>query len=705
MATQAIQPTARIEPVVAATPSRAHNAPGTQPSTASSRKTRGGSTIRSAARKSGQSLDQIYPDLFKPTNRATFKDLLSETENIRVFYPWVAANPPSATEMIRMKNKVDYRIRQVLFVFCSTKPLGRIVADACPDISNTSRTFSDLYGYAQRMSANFKHRLLYQQMYGLARTWLDDFGKTDFRLDPRIHIDSWQYGEGYQDFSEADLEHTKRWIYSRVDATLFRVVFKQWAPILDWENTFGKRHKKPFYYLKIMFATMMKEVAFVVISEEIMNQGRQWRPNIMTGWKRDDTQRRICDRVFDSLAAFENFEDIELDHFTWLPAGGSLQEPNEDLVIAHSELLNQHIISNSPPPGSESDGPSSARDSPRRKTTQRPPRHHIQRPASTDTTDFFDMPYAMSAPKTKDTAKPQPTSRGHPRTDDGPRSIGTRGKQIIVSDHEQDDDDDCMLVDDDEDIFRDSQQHAKLTDKRANTSPGYDEDEQPLLRAASIEYSPHIVAAVDDQRARRGSAGPSVQGIQAARAPLIAPSFGNAPTGILGASSGVRSGVIQPIARSFMGGSAAYQDAETPVPLPHIPGFSQPTGTIPPSLQGITRTTSKRMSPPPPSRSGSGTGLVRLSQSRIPVPVIPTSGTGSVHGRSPVQQPTQQSTAFSATVNVATIESIPTAKTSPTGSTAGDSTSTAQATSVTRTSSRNRRKSQRALEADGNTQT
>jgi hypothetical protein len=191
MVTQAIQPTAHVEPVVVATPSRTHNAPGTQPSTASSRRTRGGSTIRSAAKKSGQSLDQIYPDLFKPTNRATFKDLLSETENIRVFYPWVAANPPSATDMTRMKNKVDYRVRQVFFVFCSTKPLGRIVADACPDISNTSMTFSDLYGYAQRMSANFKHRLLYQQMYGLARTWLDDFGKTDFRLDPRIHIDSW----------------------------------------------------------------------------------------------------------------------------------------------------------------------------------------------------------------------------------------------------------------------------------------------------------------------------------------------------------------------------------------------------------------------------------------------------------------------------------------------------------------------------------
>ncbi|KAK4118556.1 hypothetical protein N657DRAFT_651105 [Parathielavia appendiculata] len=688
MATQAIQPTALIEPVVAATPSSTHNTSGTQPSTASSRKTRGGSTIRSAARKSGQSLDQIYPDLFKPTNRATFKDLLSETENIRVFYPWVAANPPSATEMTMMKNKVDYRIRQVLFVFCSTKPLGRIVVDACPDISNTSSTFSNLYGYAQRMSANFKHRLLYQQMYGLARTWLDDFG--------------------YQDFSGADLEHTKRWIYSRVDATLFKVVFKQWAPILDWENTFGKRYKKPFYYLKIMFATMMKEVAFVVISEEIMNQGRQWRPTIMTGWKRDDTQRRICDKVFDSLAAFENFEDIELNHFTWLPAGSSLQEPNEDLVIAHSELLNQHIISNSPPPGSESDEPSSARDSPRRKTTQRPPRHHIQRPASTDTTDSFGMPYAMSAPKTKDTAKPQPTSHGHPQTDDGPRNIGTRGKQIIVSDHEQDDDDDCMLVDDDEDIFRDSQQHAKLTDKRASTSPGYDEDDQPLLRAASIKYSPHIVAAVDDQRARRGSAGPSVRGIQAARTPLVAPSFSDAPTGLLGASRGIHSGVIhviQPITRSFMGGSAAYQDAETPVPLPHIPSFSQPTGSIPPSFQGITRTPSKRMSPPPPSRSGWGTGLVRLSHSRILVPAIPTSGTGSVHGRSPVQRPTQQSTAFSATVNVATIESIPTAKTSPTGSTAGGSTSTAQATSVTRTSSRNRRISQRALEADGNTQT
>ena len=638
MAAQAIRPTAHIEPIVSATRSRTHNAPGTQANnTASSRKTRGGSTIRSAAKKPGQSLDQIYPGLFKPTNRATFKDLVSETENIRVFYPWVDANPPSATDMTRMKNKVDYRVRQVFFVFCSTKPLGRIVSDACPDISNTSKTFSDLYGYVQRMSANFKHRLLYQQMYGLARTWLDDFGKTDFRLDPRIHIDSWQYGEGYQDFNKADLEHTKRWIYNRIDATLFRVIFKQWAPILDWENTFGKRHNKPFYYLKIMFATMMKEVAFVVISEEIMNEGRQWRQTIMTGWKRDDTQRRICDRVFDSLAAFESFKDIELDHFTWLPAGDSLQEPNEDLVMAHSELLNQHIISNSSPPGSDNDEAPSPRDSPRRKITQRPPRHQTQRPAPTDTAGFFGMPYATSTPKTKDTAKPQPTSHGHPRADDGPGSIDTRGKQIIISDDEQEDD---------EDIFSYSQQHEKLTDERASTSPGYDEDDQPLLRAASIKYPPHIVAGVDDQRARRASAGPNVHCSHAARAPLITPSSRD--------------------------------------------GFSQRSRTTAPSLQGITRTTSQQMSPPPPSQPGPVTG---------PVPVIPASGTGSVHGRSPVQQPTQQFTASSATVNVPTTEAIPTA------STAGDSTNTAQATSVTRILSRNRRKSQRALEADGNTQT
>lgn len=204
-----MRPAAHAEPVVAATPTITHNASGTQPSIASSRKTRGGSTIRSAAEKSRQSLDQIYPSLFKPTNRATFKDLLSETENIRVFYPWVYANPPSANDMTKMNNEVDYRVRQVLFVFCSTKPLGRIVTDACPGISNTSRTFSDLYGYAQRISANLKHRLLFQQMYSLARTWLNDFGKTDFRLDPRVYIDAWQYGEGYQDFDEDDLEHTK----------------------------------------------------------------------------------------------------------------------------------------------------------------------------------------------------------------------------------------------------------------------------------------------------------------------------------------------------------------------------------------------------------------------------------------------------------------------------------------------------------------
>ncbi|EAQ92040.1 predicted protein [Chaetomium globosum CBS 148.51] len=135
------------------------------------------------------------------------------------------------------------------------------------------------------------------------------------------------------------------------------------------------------------------------------------------------------------------------------------------------------------------------------------------------------------------------------------------------------------------------------------------------------------------------------------------------------------------------------------------PSVSQPTGTTPSNFQGITRTTSKRMSSPPPTRSGLATGSVHLPQSRIQVPIIPTSDTGRVHSRSVVQQQTRQCTTPGATVNAPTTEVTPAAKTSPTGFSAGDSTTTtAQTTPVTRASNRNRRKSQRALEADSNTQ-
>ncbi|EAQ84473.1 predicted protein [Chaetomium globosum CBS 148.51] len=76
----------------------------------------------------------------------------------------------------------------------------------------------------------------------------------------------------------------------------------------------------------------------------------------------------------------------------------------------------------------------------------------------------------------------------------------------------------------------------------------------------------------------------------------------------------------------------------------------------------------------------------------------------SVHSRSVVQQQTGQCTTPGATVNAPTTEATPAAKTSPPGFSAGDSTTTAQATPVTRASNRNSRKSQRALQADSNTQ-
>ncbi|EAQ91599.1 predicted protein [Chaetomium globosum CBS 148.51] len=132
------------------------------------------------------------------------------------------------------------------------------------------------------------------------------------------------------------------------------------------------------------------------------------------------------------------------------------------------------------------------------------------------------------------------------------------------------------------------------------------------------------------------------------------------------------------------------------------PSVSQPTGTTPSNFQSITRTTSQRMLSPP-TRPGLTAGSVHLPQSRIQVPIIPTSDTGSVHSRSVVQQQTRQCTTPGATVNAPTTEATPAAKTSPPGFSAGDSITTAQATPVTRASNRSRRKSQHALQADSNT--
>ena len=494
----------------------------------SGKKTRGGSTLRGSASKANQTLDVIYPDSFKPTNRQTYKELAGVVP-IRIhFTHWVQdPNKPTDADMANKKFMIDYRMRQVLFVYCSTKNIGRIVMDACPDVSNTTVTFQSLYSYAQRTSAGFKHRLLYQHMYKVARIWLQDFGMTNFRLDPRIWIDAWQCGEGFEHFDEEEhLEHTKKWIYDHLDKTVFNIAFKQWEKMLDWTTTFKDKKKKPFYYLKIMSATMVKEVAFVVVSEEMLNPGRTWRPDIVTGWKRDDNQRRICDRVFERFSALDNFKDIELRHFTWLPPKTKADELNEDLSSAPADLINRHIMgSNSPPPGSdtESDVP---QDLPRRKTAQSPPRHKVQQ--TTADFDHTSSDISMTDDELRDLLGPV--------VEDGSTSTQKR-KAVTISDNDDESDDNLSMH------------------RTVGSDSNEDYPEQPLMKAAGIKYPTETRAQALDVPPHSGPV----------RQPLRT----------IGGGAPVGPGGLPRIAQSFMGrrplasaaASVRFSTSKIPVPI------------------------------------------------------------------------------------------------------------------------------------------
>lgn len=247
---------------------------GTQTATSSTRKkTRGGSLVKGPAKKSGKPVNEIYPDAFLPITRESFKKI-SDVE-VQMYYAFVPdPNPPSEAQSTAIKNNIDYKVRQVFFVYCNRKLLASVVTECLPHLDNRTKTFSECLAYAQSRFSTLKHRLLYENMYSLARVWLADFGKTEFRCDPRDWVASWQNGDGFEGISADDKECTKKWIYGRVDKTLFTNVFRSIAPILDWKS-FENRKKKPFYYLKVLFGTMITELAFVVISESLLNLDRE----------------------------------------------------------------------------------------------------------------------------------------------------------------------------------------------------------------------------------------------------------------------------------------------------------------------------------------------------------------------------------------------------------------------------------------------
>ncbi|KAK3896415.1 hypothetical protein C8A05DRAFT_20605 [Staphylotrichum tortipilum] len=327
----------------------------TSATTSTAKKTRGGSLIQGSANKIGKRLDEIYPDAFLPIMRASFKEV--SDRSTQIYYKFIDAPDQSNADPSRIRNTLSYKVRQILFVYCSNKLLASAVTECCPELDNRTKTFSEALTYTQRYFANLKHTLLYVNMYGLAKRWLSDYGETDFFCDPRLLVEDWNIADGFQVISQDHRDHTKRWIYDRIDETLFNSVFKSVALILDWKS-FTNKKKKPFYLLKVIFGTMIVEIAFV---------------------------RKIADKIFESLSAFDNFGSIELcsSQFIWKSVNIKSAEDQQEVIKQQTAQFLEHVITKSPPPAGWSSDEDSDDDAPMRKTSQPPPRHNIQQSAYT----------------------------------------------------------------------------------------------------------------------------------------------------------------------------------------------------------------------------------------------------------------------------------------------------------------------------------
>lgn len=139
---------------------------------------------------------------------------------------------------------------------------------------------------------------------------------------------------------------------------------------------------------------MLREISAVVISESIINEGKEWKVKDKDDWTKDETQRRIADKVFKGLLAYRHFEKIELRYFTWLEPGVVNEEKQERTIsLAIEQLLQEYIITGSPPP---SDSEADNEDAPARKTSLPPPRYTIQQATPTYSTSEMLAPFGIS---------------------------------------------------------------------------------------------------------------------------------------------------------------------------------------------------------------------------------------------------------------------------------------------------------------------
>jgi hypothetical protein len=125
----------------------------------------GGRSKLSGKSKLGKSLEECYPEAFLDVTRANAAYLADEPD-INITYPWqIDTNPPSSKDEADMKNKIDWEMRKVFFVYGTNSFACTVTRNLFPHIDTRTMTFRKLRDYANELFKNWKHELLYGGFY------------------------------------------------------------------------------------------------------------------------------------------------------------------------------------------------------------------------------------------------------------------------------------------------------------------------------------------------------------------------------------------------------------------------------------------------------------------------------------------------------------------------------------------------------------
>ncbi|KAH8168015.1 hypothetical protein CIB48_g264 [Xylaria polymorpha] len=311
--------------------------------------TRGGAVIK-GHKKTGHGIEDVYPKAFLPLCRASFMKV-ADLETLRIVFTWQNdPDSPGARQATYTKNIIDREVRKIILVYSSNKLMCSLIKTLFPDVNTSSQTFNQYRTYAMTTFSNFKHEILWQNSYEIAVRWYNDFGNTKFLINP---------SKGHN--SEAIKKLTKDWVYTQLeDSKVFKIMFRPVWQIVDYEATYGDKTDLPFYHYKVIAHTILIAVGRVYLVERELNRRPDntytvWHREIKSWIKSKDSREKVSD-TFEALSSYKHFSQMELEDITWRETQGRSEDDVSSKRRA-SQLLEEAVISDSPPPQAKSKQP------------------------------------------------------------------------------------------------------------------------------------------------------------------------------------------------------------------------------------------------------------------------------------------------------------------------------------------------------------